>query len=377
MGRTANNAPFAWAAVKASADQMLGDPFKKGDTNESRRRSAAMSHISDFAAIAPAALFVDPAQAGSAAANRHNEWTLCLFANYLHGLISEATGKPYASSTIETYVRTAAHALSISWGFKVLQQDQRLKLTFRGIARDSALPPGSRKRRLGLRRQHLRRAASTMAQSADPNQANLWAATCVAHILMLRGGEIQHLRFCDATYAPQGGRQCILFRVLAIKMKSGMVKARHPILVPEVPGDPACPYAALEHLWGVDTEGRGALTGGGSEAPIFRLEARGTTRPITTNDLRDYLKRVAAAAGFEGSLGEITAHSTRIGGATDFADGGGSLMQVKSRGRWDSDIADIYTRDTVNQQLEAADAMDRANSVSIEELCQDWTQLAR
>lgn len=62
---------------------------------------------------------------------------------------------------------------------------------------------------------------------------------------------------------------------------------------------------------------------------------------------------------------------------TDFADGGGSSMQIRSRGRWDSDMELVYARDTVAQQLAAADAMAGASSVSLEELCPGWSQPAR
>lgn len=93
--------------------------------------------------------------------------------------------------------------------------------------------------------------------------------------------------------------------------------------------------------------------------------------------MRNYARRVAEAAGVATSPSDMGGHSFRIGGATDFADGGGSSMQIRSRGRWDSDMELVYARDTVAQQLAAADAMAGANSVSLEELCPGWSQPAR
>eukprot|EP00962_Isochrysis_galbana_P034589 scaffold11731_cov119-Isochrysis_galbana.AAC.2 len=55
------------------------------------------------------------------------------------------------------------------------------------------------------------------------------------------------------------------------------------------------------------------------------------------------------------------AHSFRIGGATDMADAGGiPPTLIQARGRWASGIYHIYTRDSVEQQFRAADAILRA-----------------
>lgn len=75
-----------------------------------------------------------------------------------------------------------------------------------------------------------------------------WAAACVAHILLLRAGELQHLRCGDVTQTTQNGRRCLLFHVLPIKGAPGVARPRHPIIVPAVPHDPACPVAAVARL---------------------------------------------------------------------------------------------------------------------------------
>ena len=71
---------------------------------------------------------------------------------------------------------------------------------------------------------------------------------------------------------------------------------------------------------------------------------------------------------------EIGARSYRIGGATDRADGGGDPTMIKARGRWDSDIALIYARDTIASQFQSHAAMRRAASATLEATFADWVQ---
>ena len=50
---------------------------------------------------------------------------------------------------------------------------------------------------------------------------------------------------------------------------------------------------------------------------------------------------------------EIGAHSYRIGGATDHADGGGDPTMMKARDRWNSDIAFIHARYAIASQFQS------------------------
>ena len=72
--------------------------------------------------------------------------------------------------------------------------------------------------------------------------------------------------------------------------------------------------------------------------------------------------------------GEVGAHSYRIGGATDHADGGGNPTMMKARGRWDGAVAFIYASDTIASQLALQAAMWWAGSASVEAIFADWVQ---
>jgi len=151
--------------------------------------------------------------------------------------------------------------------------------------------------------------------------------------------------------------------------------------VPETLRDSACAYTAILRLLRRDTASRphNFTACAGVDSPLFRLHGRGHTPravTVTTDDMRDYARRIAGAAGLQSA--DVGGHSFCIGGATDLADAGGTAEQLKARGRWDGeDIGWIYARDTVGQQIQTADTIAAAQSVSLEEILAGWAQPAR
>eukprot|EP00962_Isochrysis_galbana_P007707 scaffold2087_cov142-Isochrysis_galbana.AAC.1 len=83
--------------------------------------------------------------------------------------------------------------------------------------------------------------------------------------------------------------------------------------------------------------------------------------------MRAFAKRIARLCSLC-TVHETGAHSFRIGGATDMPDGGIPPILIQARGRWASDIFHIYTRDTVEQQFRAADAILSPYLVHVERL---------
>eukprot|EP00965_Chrysotila_dentata_P065606 2173898-Pleurochrysis_carterae.AAC.2 len=66
----------------------------------------------------------------------------------------------------------------------------------------------------------------------------------------------------------------------------------------------------------------------------------------------------------------------RIGGATDLRDvlGDGSRAMIKQRGRWASDVAEVYQRALVNGQLDASARVTSARGVDMEAIVEGWSQ---
>ena len=74
----------------------------------------------------------------------------------------------------------------------------------------------------------------------------------------------------------------------------------------------------------------------------------------------------------------VGAKALRIGGATDCREctGEAGKALVKRRGRWASDIAEIYQRELVGTQLELSARMGAAFDASLEEMVPGWVQPA-
>eukprot|EP00965_Chrysotila_dentata_P092618 3056240-Pleurochrysis_carterae.AAC.1 len=68
----------------------------------------------------------------------------------------------------------------------------------------------------------------------------------------------------------------------------------------------------------------------------------------------------------------------RIGGATDLRDvlGDGGAAAIQQRGRWASDVAQIYQRAVVDGQLRTSAEMAESRGMDMEALCAGWVQPA-
>ena len=103
-----------------------------------------------------------------------------------------------------------------------------------------------------------------------------------------------------------------------------------------------------------------------------------TGHALDTGAVRGIVRRVASAAGEQPEL--FGASSLRAGGATDLRDAMGddsaSRAVIKQRGRWASDIAEIYQRAILRSQLDASAAIGMAAGVDLEAVCLGWSQRA-
>ena len=91
-------------------------------------------------------------------------------------------------------------------------------------------------------------------------------------------------------------------------------------------------------------------------------------------DVRAAVRRFAAIIGQKGTA-LWGAHSLRIGGATDLsATGKCSPALLAAKGRWASDIGNIYARMTRRSQLAASRLMHTAHGKDLEEIMPNFTQ---
>ena len=110
-----------------------------------------------------------------------------------------------------------------------------------------------------------------------------------------------------------------------------------------------------------------------AHAPLF-LTPFGT--PFTTSDVRAFGRRMAAAAGIPPTA--VGGKLMRIGGATDLRDVLGEAGQrvIKQRGRWGSDVANVYQRALTRDLLEASALTGDAEAEEMEATLAGWVQPA-
>ena len=108
--------------------------------------------------------------------------------------------------------------------------------------------------------------------------------------------------------------------------------------------------------------------------PLF-VNSRGGA--WTTADTRRLARKYAAKLGLEANL--FGAKSFRIGGATDYRAVYGpeaAERMVRQRGRWWSDIHELYQRALEAEHLSGSAAIGDARGAELEALCKGWAQPA-
>ena len=97
--------------------------------------------------------------------------------------------------------------------------------------------------------------------------------------------------------------------------------------------------------------------------------ARPDGTPFTSKDVADIGQRIARCAGWPAAeVARIGAKCFRVGGATDYADelGVEGRDVLQRRGVWDSDLDFIYSRTTVQRQLDASARVGNARGTTVE-----------
>lgn len=271
-------------------------------------------------------------------------------------------------------------------------------------------PPGERAPSTGVRAVHISAAATAGFDRTSDHGKNDWAAMVGSHNLLLRGGEVgvpdnaraephRVLRVRSFSWrAPSdasGGRPWLIVWVVPIKDPSGAHKG-FPTPVARrhggsVGADPLCAYDAFMLLWWlrvagsapppVDAAGQ-PLPEWWTLAPVAQLSAA-LAQPMfiprsggqwRTQHSRALFRAVGGLAGLD--ITHVGGKAARIGGATDARErcGEAGKALVKRRGRWASDVAEVYQRELVSTQLHLSATLGDSHTESLEEMCTGWSQ---
>ena len=272
-------------------------------------------------------------------------------------------------------------------------------------------PPGERKLCRGLRLEHLAAAAEAFDRLSTPGCVE-WAAALTAHSALLRGGEVgvpddvapdpariitwRSIRWQRPT-RESAGRLWLMLMVVPIKDPTGRRRGYPTPIARRHEGrfgsDPLCTYDAVALAWWRRRHGGAPFptdAAGLPEAGWWQREAVSAGAPpldapffttavgiaMRTAGVRALFQRIAATAGQDPS--DFGAKSGRIGGATDWRDclGDASAHVVKQRGRWFSDVAEVYQRPLLASHLAASMWVRPGGSADLESLCSGFAQAA-
>ena len=350
------------------------------------------------------------AHAADVAAAAHNSGVYDGVAEYIRKAGSRAKGREgdtVRGDTIQEYVAALRIAREICTGEPVVIKDITAGAArlYKAMRKEDGAP-GARETRRALRAGHLRKLESLRYDRSSSEAARTeWEMALTGHSLLLRGGEVGRIEGQEHEFDPARGlvwwaiewraphaasreRPWAIVWVMAIKDQSGKNR-RQPILIVRKhsgpPGaDALCVYDALVARWerlvgALPRDAAGHVAGRMPDAhplagaPVF---AHADGAAYDTGDVRRTVKRMATACGEDAS--RFGAKSLRTGGATDLRAVLGMAGKdfIAARGRWNSDIAQIYQRAMASDQLDGAASMTNAGGDDLESLITGWSQPA-
>ena len=382
------------------------------------RVGSALAWWRDFRAAVKRVPFMKMEYAGDLRATVYNNITLDLFVEFIRkrGPRSTAWGARGKALSADYIQSTAATIRLLRSG----EAHYDVAPTSGNTARPKALkemrradgPRGVRKESRGFRARDFKQAARTMSRITRRGRME-WGVGMAAHSMLLRGGEVGRVArqaFQPARgitiasvqkMAPSASSRMLPWAVLdvcAAKDQSarakpvpmGVRKRRHGS-----GDDPLCAYTAIMNVYDMRCADVPACQGAcawckptfgarkpagvppasckRANAPLFLNE---NATAYDTADVAKLGKKFCRAAGIPPEL--CGAKLWRIGGATDLRDTMGmqGAQAIKERGRWGSDVAFVYARSLVGQQLDAAAGMAEAGDADVEAMFADWVQPA-
>ena len=347
-------------------------------------------------------LFVKLEHSGDLAAMRYNQTTIDMMTEYIRQRGSRKpgqVGRTLAAATVQTYVGTLRLLRSAEAGYAITAPEVNVvaPAALKRMRQDDP-PPGDRVLRRGMRADHLRQLAEMGYDRSSARGVLKWAAALLAHNLLLRGGEVGVVerKLLDVRrdivlgsvefMAPNDEsnyHQWLTVDVVAVKD----AEARHRVCPMPVRrrqrggklgADALCTYdavvLAMQRRLGHLPPALGRVRGAEALWPLFtRLKGGVWGTPET----RALAREMAAELGLTAE--EFGAKSFRIGGATDMRAVKGvevSTRLIKQRGRWWTDIHQIYERALAAEHLEMSAGIGGATGRDLECLCEGWVQPA-
>ena len=378
------------------------------------RLRTALGWFQRFLAVDPGRVPFVPS-ADDVRGQMYNAETLELFAEFIRTSVplGRTRGAAVSADAISGYVSAIRMLRSRQARYQIVPPSMRevCSLAITSMRKEDG-PRGERARSVGVRADTLRAAAPSFDRASVAGAVD-WAAAVFAHNALLRGGEVGVPDNNDPDLAriitwasfdwqrprPDSfGRPWLIVRVVPIKDPRGS-KGAYPTPVARrhdgaFGADPLCPYDALALAWWLRAGPPGApfpVDAAGRPSLDWQLQARPRRRDFpffaepsgavfTTARVRDLARRIAVAGGLDPAVArtDIGAKAFRIGGGTDWRAmlGEAGARVVRQRGRWDSDIANIYQRPMLADQLAGAAAVGGATGTDLEALCFGFAQRA-
>ena len=379
------------------------------------RLNTALTWWENFQVANEGTLVFKPAlNAASNSGRLHNRKVIDLFGEYIRrsAPLGKTSHGVVQASAIASYQSVILIFRSKEARYDIAPADTNIVMPGALKAMRAQDPPtGERARNVGLRAMDLRKAAEAGLDRVSAGGAVEWAGMLLSHSALLRGGEegvadgIQpdptriitwsKIVF-KAAIKESRFRPWLISLVVPIKDANKTRKA-YPIGVPRrhdgpFLSDPLDPYDAMALAWWLRARaGASPLNfprdDAGRPAPGWQLQAPAPDlsapffadpggAPFTTSRVRARNKRIAALAGLDPA--DVGAKAGRIGGSTDYRErqGAAGAAIIRQRGRWNSDVGEIYQRPLVAEHLAAAADVGNACGDDLERICAEFAQAA-
>lgn len=363
-----------------------------GGTGRSSHLQTALRWLARFQAANPSrTMFVPRESLADIQSSLYNEETLRLFAEFIRQSGSARAGhagERVSAGAISAYVSAIRAFRSRETGYPITVPHMSLRLAKQNQhMRQEDGPAGSRSLVRAFTARFLARLSRLESFDKQSPRGRLrWAVLVVGHNLLLRGGEFgvpDGKTFDSARGLSVGDWDWIHpqhdtdgFEVAVAEVQPAkdphLSRQRTPLLIrrrseasrelrPPVLGS-CCAWEAARLLW-LDRVAAVAAHELAT-APFF---APSSGRPVTTSVVKAFVREAAAAVGEPPA--EFDAHSLRVGGATDlyYLFGAGEAERlIQKRGRWLSDIHQIYSRLSASSEMHDYAEMADARGVDME-----------